>query len=233
MEVPERVPTGCDPLDELLGGGLEPEVITNVYGPSGSGKTNVCVQAIANRVEAGDSVLMVDTEGGFSAERFLQIHDDKEGLENVYLLEPMTFSEQQEVFDRLESVVDEEGIDLVVVDSLVSLYRIRLDEEVSETNRELSRQLSVLSKIARQYSIPVLVTNQVYSSPEKDGVQMVGQDVPTYWSKCLVELDVDDGDTRRATVRKHRSRRAGIDAVFKITADGLEAVDGDNTVQLY
>jgi len=33
-----RLPTGCKSLDNLLGGGIEAGVITQVYGPPGSGE---------------------------------------------------------------------------------------------------------------------------------------------------------------------------------------------------
>ncbi|MDY6777718.1 MAG: DNA repair and recombination protein RadB [Candidatus Nanohaloarchaea archaeon] len=229
MEEPERLALGCDPLDEMLNGGIEAGVITNVYGRSGTGKTNVCIQAIVSCLNQGGKALFVDTEGGFSVERFLQVYDDREALERLVLMEPTSFEEQKEVFDDLEEVVEEQDIDLVVVDSLVALYRLRLkDEDASETNRELSRQLSILSRIARQRDIPVLVTNQVYSSFESEEVQMVGRDVPTYWSKCLIRLEESD-NPRRAVLRKHRSRPEGDSSEFVIASEGLQAADGEPT----
>ncbi|MCJ7429357.1 MAG: DNA repair and recombination protein RadB [Candidatus Nanohaloarchaeota archaeon QJJ-5] len=232
MDLPDRMSFDCAPIDDILDGGLEAGIITNVYGESGTGKTNVCIQAAVSCIEAGDPVVYVDTEGGFSAERFLQMHDDRDALEDVVMLEPMTFEQQRDVFDRLPSVVDEHDAGLVIVDSLVALYRIRLQgDEVSETNRELSRQLSVLSKIARSEDIPVLVTNQVYSSFESDEVQMVGRDVPTYWSKCLLKLE-ENGSDRRMVVEKHRSRPEGLAAVFSITEHGIEG-NGDTEMEVY
>ncbi|MDY6771155.1 MAG: DNA repair and recombination protein RadB [Candidatus Nanohaloarchaea archaeon] len=234
MEAPERLPLDCEPLDEILGGGLEHGVITNVYGESGTGKTNVCVQATASCLADGGTVIYLDTEGGFSAERFLQIHDDRDALERLLLQEPTTFEEQRETFDELEEAMQEHDADLLVVDSLVALYRIRLqDEEASETNRELSRQLSILSKIARQQDVPVLVTNQVYSPFESDEVRMVGRDVPTYWSKCLLKLETAGTNRRRAIVKKHRSRPEGLEAEFLITNEGLLSNGKDPEVQLY
>lgn len=232
MDLPERLPFACDPIDDMLDGGLEAGVITNIYGRSGTGKTNVCIQAAVSCIKDGDAVVYVDTEGGFSAERFLQMHDDREALEKIIMLEPMTFEEQKDVFDRLPSIVDEHDAGLVVVDSLVALYRIRLQEdEVSETNRELSRQLSLLSKIARSEEIPILVTNQVYSAFESDEVQMVGRDVPTYWSKCLLKVE-DNGSGRRMVVEKHRSRPKGLSTGFMITDEGLEG-NGEKEMEVY
>ena len=83
----EKVGTGCKPLDNMLNGGIEKKVITNFYGASGTGKTNVCVQAVASCIERGGKVVFVDTEGGFSAERFVQMHGSEEGLDQVFLME--------------------------------------------------------------------------------------------------------------------------------------------------
>lgn len=210
-----------EPLDSLLKGGVEHGVITNFYGTSGTGKTNICVQAAASCIQEGGRALFIDTEGGFSTERFVQIYGDEEGLENLVLTEPTTFEEQKELFKKLEEKTDQENIDLVIVDSLVSLYRIELQEEVPETNRELSKQLSVLSKIARKKDLPIIVTNQVYSSFETDEVKMVGKDVPTYWSKCLVKLETKKHSIRKAVLKKHRSRPEGIHERFVIKDKGI------------
>ncbi|MCR3884292.1 MAG: DNA repair protein RadB, partial [Methanothrix sp.] len=40
----ERLSSGCDGLDRLLGGGFEPGVITQIYGEAGTGKTNIILQ---------------------------------------------------------------------------------------------------------------------------------------------------------------------------------------------
>src|SRR5665648_1030974 len=39
-----RLNTGCNPLDNMLGGGFEAGVVSQVYGAGGSGKTNICIQ---------------------------------------------------------------------------------------------------------------------------------------------------------------------------------------------
>ncbi|MFB6088008.1 MAG: DNA repair protein RadB, partial [Haloarculaceae archaeon] len=39
----ERISTGCDAIDELLGGGFERGAVTQVYGPPAAGKTNLAL----------------------------------------------------------------------------------------------------------------------------------------------------------------------------------------------
>ena len=65
-------------------------------------------------------------------------------------------------------------IGLIVVDTIAMLYRVEMgtSSKVYETNRELGRQLSFLTHIARIKGIPVLILNQVYADFEnKDKVK--------------------------------------------------------------
>jgi RecA/RadA recombinase len=188
----DRVSTGSDAIDGLLEGGLEKGVITNFYGSSATGKTNLCVETASEQASQNRRVLYIDTEGGFSTERFAQVGDE-EDLDYVELSEPSTFDAQEDAVREASERADE--VDLIVVDSLVALYRLEATgEDIPEANQRLSSMLAALSKAARESRIPVLVTNQVYSKFDKDGVELAGRDVPRYWCKCLVEL-TDDSRT--------------------------------------
>lgn len=220
----ERVSTGCEPIDSLLKGGLEKKIITNVYGGPGTGKTNFAIQAAAEVARDGGKVAFIDSESGFSPERFIQVADE-ESLDNVLLKNPTDFDQQKEAIESLNDLVDEEDIELVVLDSAVSLYRLEVNgDNASEVNNELSSQLSTLSKIAQEENIPVLITNQVYTSFDEENLELVGRDVPKYWSKCLLELSGDSG-IRDVEVEKHRSIPEGKKTRFEITGSGLEAPD--------
>lgn len=218
MEV-ERISTGSEVLDELLNGGLEKSIITNVYGESGTGKTTFCVQVAATVAENGGKVAYIDTEGGFSPERMQQIAGE-EALENVVIRNPVDFNEQEEAIEGLDEIMESEEIELVVVDSAVSLYRLKVNgDNASDVNQRLSQQLSELSKVARKHNIPVIITNQVYTSFDEEDLELVGRDVPKYWSKCL--LKVSEGKKRKIEVSKHRSIPKGRSAEFQIVNDGI------------
>ena len=70
----EILPTGCDSIDELLGGGLRQGQVIEFAGPSASGKTQLCLSAAASFAALGHRVVYVDTTGGFSAMRVKQFH---------------------------------------------------------------------------------------------------------------------------------------------------------------
>ena len=69
--------TSFEPLDKRLGGGLATGTVSEVVGPSGCGKTQFClthvVETVARLWETHASVVYIDTEGTFSAERLMQI----------------------------------------------------------------------------------------------------------------------------------------------------------------
>jgi DNA repair protein RadB len=70
--VSEPLSTGCEAIDDLLGGGLARGVVTQVYGPPAAGKTNLALSSAVAAAAKGDSVLYVDTEG-LSIDRFEQL----------------------------------------------------------------------------------------------------------------------------------------------------------------
>ena len=222
-----KISMGAEFLDTMLHGGYDPDVVTTIYGPSGSGKTNICLLAAIRVASQGKKVLFMDTEGGISVERIKQLCPTyKEILERIIFFNPVQFSEQKELFEKLKEEVNEH-IGLIVVDSISMLYRLELGKPdgVYDANASLGRQMAYLVEISRKKKIPVLLTNQVYADfDDRDNVKMVGGDLLKYGSKCLIELQkLRDG--RVLTLRKHRSLPEGLERKFKIVQEGVEEIN--------
>ncbi len=224
MESRNKISAGNYDLNKWLFGGYDSDIITTIYGPAGSGKTNFCIMATASASRHGGKVIFIDTEGGFSVERFRQLCNDseesKKALENVMILKPTSFEEQWDAFGKLlKEIKSKNEISLIVVDGMTMLYRLLLAEskgdkdKIDEVNSRLARQMRMLAEIARKQNIPILATNQVYyeflseeeikAGKEKNAL-MVGGDIMKYWSKCIIELKNARG-RRTAVLRKHRS----------------------------
>lgn len=223
-----KITTGSKILDVMLGGGYEKDVITTIYGPAGSGKTVLCLLCSINVARSGKKIIYVDSEGGFSPERLKQIashisQDYKKILDNMIFLKPTSFEEQKKSFERLKELANEK-IGLIIVDTIAMLYRLELgkSDEVYEVNRELGRQISYLTEIARNKKIPVLITNQVYADfDDKAKVNIVGGDILKYSSKCLIELQITPNGNRRWILKKHRSIEPEKEILFKIVDGGI------------
>ena len=67
-----RFPAGCKSLDNLLDGGIEAGVITQVYGSPGSGKTQLC-HTLSVVMRSNYRVIYIDSEGRFRPERIKEI----------------------------------------------------------------------------------------------------------------------------------------------------------------
>ncbi|MFB6121764.1 MAG: DNA repair and recombination protein RadB [Halobacteriaceae archaeon] len=232
MERTDRLPTGADPIDDLLGGGLERGAVTQLYGPPAAGKTNVALRAAVETAANGARTVYVDTEG-ISPERFEQllagrVDDVDAASSRVVVSAARDFDEQAEAVRDAEDLAA--NADLVVLDSATGFYRLRRTEaggEDGEALRQVARQITHLLSLARRHDLAVLVTNQVYTDPDSDSdtSRPLGGHTLAHWTSTIVSLERFRGGRRRATLEKHRSKPTGESVTFQITDSGLEAAE--------
>jgi DNA repair protein RadB len=220
----DKIPLSCS-IDSIIGGGIEKGSITQFYGPPGSGKTNIALKMLVQCAKNGKKAVFVDTEGGLSIERMKQIAGDQfdDIASNIIVLEPTTFEEQDEAIKKIEYSIKsgEESIDLIILDSAVALYRLKEGGQ-TEINRDLSKQMGLLSMIARKYDIAVVITNHIYSIFDEEGaIEPVGGTILKYWSKIIIELVKDENGERFAILKRHRSKPDGLKVKFEIVNNGL------------
>lgn len=223
MQKIEKISTGSFDLNKWLVGGYERDIITMIAGPPGSGKTNFCILAACSQAKKQKKVIFMDTEGGFSVDRVRQIiGDDYETfLKDIFLLKPTNFEEQRKSFQQLLNKIKKEHIGLIIIDGMATLYRLELGEisesrnenKIRELNWKVAQQMRTLSEISRKQKIPIVLTNQVYTgfiSKEdfrkgiKGDANLVGGDLMKYWSKCIIELKMENRK-KKAILLKHRS----------------------------
>jgi DNA repair protein RadB len=221
-----------EPVQGLIKG-LLPRQLVSFYGPPGSGKTNLCLLAAVSCVRGGGKVLYMDTEGGFNRERLRQITNSWQTvMDNTILVEPRNFREQSALIGEL----DRHRADLFIVDSMVTLYRLEYAEKdggkvrpggpsksVLEANRELSRQLSLLSALARGKEVPVLVTAHTFKHWDTGLNEIVGGDAIKYWSKVIVYIEKTGRiSERKATLIKHTHLPEWGSVKFNIINEGIK-----------
>ena len=173
-----RLPTGVKSIDELLGGGLEPGSIYELAGEYGSGKTQLCHQ-LAVMVQVFDEelkgkALYIDTEGTFSPQRVKAIAsrfglDGDEVLSNILVDRVITVIELEEAVRTVApQLLESGGVRLVVIDSVMALYRAQFKglEMLARRQQRLNYLLDWLKRLGRVYHpLYIVITNQVLTQP--------------------------------------------------------------------
>jgi DNA repair protein RadB len=218
------MPSQSEKLDNLLGGGFEYGIITQIYGASGTGKTNICMQLAVQCIRGGEKAVVIDTEG-FSAERFSQIAgaDAKQLARDLIIYEPKNFQQQYSAIMDIEKIAST-GIGLVIVDSATLFYRFGLnpnDNGNAAIRRQLVEQLAGLHRLARKFNMVVVITNQVYTDVETGELLPLGGNLIEHLSKTILKMKWVDKDKRTATLIKHRSRGERQYVELTLTNEGI------------
>ncbi|XP_071370945.1 DNA repair protein RAD51 homolog 2 isoform X1 [Centroberyx affinis] len=175
--------TSLPALDKLLRGGLPCGTITEVTGPSGCGKTQMClmlsVLATLPRSMGGldSSVIYIDTESAFSAERLVEIAQSRfpeyfsckervlQMAGRVHLFRELTCQDVLHRLEKLEEDIISTEAGLVVLDSVASVVRKEFDTtlpgNLMHRSSLLGQEAATLKYLAHEFRIPVVLTNQI------------------------------------------------------------------------
>ena len=173
-----KITTGVKDLNDLIGGGVETEAITETYGRFASGKSQLGFQLAVNvqlpKEKGGldGAALFIDTEGTFRPERIEQIAkaagaDPKKVMENIIVVRATTTEQQILTIERADKLIQEKNIKLIVVDSLMALFRSEFIGRgaLNERQGKINQHLHKLQMLADKYKLAVYITNQVMDNP--------------------------------------------------------------------
>jgi DNA repair protein RadA len=174
-----KITTGSKNLDNLLGGGVETQAITEAYGAYGSGKTQIGFQLAVNAQLPKDkggldgNVLWIDSEQTFRPERIVQIAkglglDPEKVLKNVFVARAYNSEHQMFLIEKAPETIEQKNIKLIVIDSLTSHFRADFvgRGELAGRQQKLNRHLHQLQRLADAFNLAVYVTNQVMARPD-------------------------------------------------------------------
>lgn len=216
-----HISTGSKAFDEMLGGGISTMSMTEVFGEFRTGKTQLshtlCVTAQLSRESGGGEgkVAYIDTEGTFRPERIKSIAerfgmDPIACLENISYVRALNSEHQHEVVEQLGLYLSEGSYKLIIVDSIIALFRVDYSGrgELGERQQKLNQHLSRLSRMAEEFNCAVFLTNQVQSDPgasalfaSVDGRKPVGGHILAHASQTRILLRKGRGDERVAKIQ--------------------------------
>jgi DNA repair protein RadA len=225
-------------LDNLMGGGIETQAITELFGKFGSGKTqlghqlSVNVQLPKKDGSLDGTAIYIDTENTFRPERIQQMAsalglDPKEILKNIHVARAYNSDHQMLLAEKASELANEYGTKLVVVDSLTAHFRAEYTGRgtLAERQQKLNRLLHILQRrLSDPYNIAVVVTNQVMARPDimfGDPTTPIGGHIVGHTATFRVYLRKGKGDKRIARLIDSPNLPEG-ECVFEVTTDGIK-----------
>ena len=210
--------TGSVELDKLLEGGIETGSITELFGEFRTGKTQLChtlcvtCQMPLTEGGAEGKAIYIDTEGTFRPKRLQEIAerfglDPNVALENVAYARAHNSEHQMELLKSAAAIMSQDRYALIVVDSATALYRTDYSGrgELSERQMHMAQFLRQLTRLAEEFGVAVLITNQVVANPDgmsfaKDSTKPIGGNIIAHASTTRLRLRKGRGENRICTV---------------------------------
>ncbi|CAM0949843.1 unnamed protein product [Alopecurus aequalis] len=241
-----QVTTGSRELDRILEGGIETGSITELYGEFRSGKTQLChtlcvtcqrfMQLPLDQGGGEGKALYIDAEGTFRPQRLLQIADrfglnGADVLENVAYARAYNTDHQSRLLLEAASMMVETRFALMIIDSATALYRTDFSGrgELSARQMHLAKFLRSLQKLADEFGVAVVISNQVVA--QVDGSAMfAGPQIKPIGGNIMAHAS-----TTRLYLRKGRAEErickvvsspclAEAEARFQISPEGVTDV---------
>ncbi|EDL15676.1 RAD51-like 3 (S. cerevisiae), isoform CRA_c, partial [Mus musculus] len=163
-------------LDKLLDAGLYTGEVTEIVGGPGSGKTQVCLCVAANVAHSlQQNVLYVDSNGGMTASRLLQLlqartqDEEKQAsaLQRIQVVRSFDIFRMLDMLQDLRGTIAQQeatssgAVKVVIVDSVTAVAAPLLGGQQREglaLMMQLARELKIL---ARDLGVAVVVTNHL------------------------------------------------------------------------
>ncbi len=231
-----RISTGSESLDKMLGGGVETQGITEFYGEFRTGKTQLSHQLSVNTqlLEGEDGndphVVYIDTEHTFRPERIEKMakgvdRDPEETLEKIHVARGSTTDHQMLLVEKVSEIANGNEVKLLVVDGLMSNFRTEYVGRgaLAERQQKLGKHLSDLHDLAERHNLAVVVTNHVQSDPNSffgDPTKPIGGHVLGHAATIRVYLKKSKKNKRKVKLIDH-PQLPPESSQFKITEEGV------------
>jgi DNA repair protein RadA/Sms len=215
----ERLPTGIDELDRVLGGGLLPGMIVLVGGDPGIGKSTLLLQVAGQMSRNGHAVLYISGEESAKQTRLRAARID--ALSEALLMLPDTSLE------RILEHVDHIRPQLVIIDSVQTLSSELLQSGAGSISqvREVTARIV---EVAKAYGIATFLVGHV----TKDGA-LAGPKVLEHMVDCVLYFEGEANQMFRI-LRAVKNRFGSVNeiGVFEMAKDGLREVRNPSQIFL-
>ena len=221
-DIPEdtaiRTSTGISELDRVLGGGIVEGGLMLIGGDPGIGKSTLLIQVCANLAKDGKRVLYVSGE---ESARQIKLRAKRLNISvpNLYVL-------AENALDNVEEKLRELGPDVMVVDSIQTMYRPEMASAPGSVS-QIRECTSLLMRMAKETGTAIFLVGHVTKEGAIAGPRMLEHmvDVVLYF----------EGDRQQEyrLLRAVKNRFGSVNelGVFQMTETGMQVV-GNPSEQL-
>lgn len=217
--VRRRTPSGINELDRVLGGGIVNGSLVLLGGAPGVGKSTLILQVASLFSKRFGKVLYVSGE-----ESAAQL---KLRAERLQALEPELYVLAETEFDQINAVLTRESYQLVVVDSIQTIFDPRLDSSPGSVAqvREITNRLF---RIAKTSGVPIFIIGHV----TKEG-DLAGPKVLEHLVDTVLQFEGDRNYSYRILrSTKNRFGSSNEVGVFEMGSSGMREVSNPSRLFL-
>ncbi len=231
-----KLTTCSKAFDELLGGGLETQAITECFGEFGSGKSQLGHQLAVNVTRGEDEggldgdTVWIDTESTFRPERIRQMSealelDTEAVLKRIHVARAFNSHHQMLLMEKANEMTKDYPVRLVVIDSLTAHFRAEYIGRgvLAERQQLLNKHIHELMRFGDVHNAAIYVTNQVAAKPDAffgDPTRPIGGHIVGHSATFRVYLRKSKGGKRIARLIDSPNMPEA-EAVFTVSEEGI------------
>lgn len=181
-EVPKkRIESSILALDIIIGGGIPEGRAMELFGKKSSGKSTFALLTVANYQKQNKVCAWIDGENAFDKKWAKTLGVD---LENIEPLHPETLEQAGEmILDLMRS-----NVDLIVIDSIVSLIAEQMDErDINEPQRATQARVNsvITQKIYKEWRTRNSNSSFIFINQIRDNMSPYGSPIKTAGGRAL------------------------------------------------
>ena len=215
----ERISTGLNEFDRVLGGGIVRGSVVLIGGAPGAGKSTLLLQVIANAADKEQAVLYVSGEESLQqiAERAVRL-----GL-NTHKIKMLAETSVQ----RICNIVDNEKPAILVIDSIQVMHTVNSDSAPGSVS-QVRESASFLTQYAKSNNVSIFMVGHVTKDQSLAGPMTLSHIVDTQ----VILSSTDDARFRVLRSDKNRFGSVGELGFFSMSSVGLKEVKNPSAMFL-
>lgn len=212
----ERIITGINEFDRVVGGGLVKDSVNIISAPPGTGKSTLSIMLANQMISLGLNVLYASGEESASQIKSRAARLQLSNIDNMYIIDNQNL-------DFVLSEIEKYDIDFIILDSIQTFFLNEYLPSRPGNQTQVLECADAIRNICKRTDRPrtALIIGQMTKEDELAGSRKLEHLVDAYLS-----LSGDSDDTLRILqANKNRYGNTGETGFFNMTELGLEPIE--------